>query len=133
MSAWEAGRCSSACYSSLSCPGEPSYPLTPAALIVTRMPGREAGSRGQGLYAPSTGKGHHRGLVGPLRDDREVRGPLGCGGVEPVEPPLKHSSACYPTPRKGRGSPSANWYYQGVHHLGAKHQEAQPYTQQRRI
>lgn len=133
MSAWEAGQCSLACYSSLSCPGEPSYPLTPPALFVTRMPGREAGSKGQGLYTPSTGKGHHRGLVGPLRDDREVRGPLGCRGVKPVEPLLKHSSACYPTQRKGPGSPSANWYYQCGHHLWAKHRQAQPYTQWRHI
>lgn len=110
MSAREARQCSLACNSSASCPGEPSRPLTPPALFVTRMPGREAGSWGQGLCAPLTGKGHRRGLVGPLRDDREVRGPLGRGGVEAVEPLLKHSSACYPTPREGRGSPSANWY-----------------------
>ena len=101
--------------------------LSPVCQVEKQGPG------GQRLYAPSAGKGQHGGLVGPLRDDRGVRGPLGWGGVEPVEPLLKHSPACYPTLRKGRGSPSANWYYQGVHHLGAKHREAQPYTQRRRI
>lgn len=131
MSAWKAGRCSLACYSSLSCPGEPSYPLTPPALFVTACQGEEQGPGGRDWAYPLTGKGHRRGLVGPLRDDREVRGPLWCAGVEPVEPPPKQSSACYPTQRKGRGSPSANWYYQGVHHLGAKHREVHPYTHSR--
>ncbi|AWO97007.1 Hypothetical protein SMAX5B_009551 [Scophthalmus maximus] len=32
--------------------GEPSYPLTPPALFVTRMPARGAGSRGQGSACP---------------------------------------------------------------------------------
>lgn len=105
MSAWEAGRCSLACYSSLSCPGEPSDPLTPSALFVTRMPGRETGSWGQGLYALSTEKGHHRGLVGPLRDDREVRGPQGSGGVEPVESLLKTLVGMLPHSKKGPGVP----------------------------
>ncbi|KAK2844215.1 hypothetical protein Q5P01_010874 [Channa striata] len=68
------------------------------------------GPGGQGLCTPSTGKGHREGLVGTLGDDREVRRPLRCGGVEPVEPLLKHSSAFTPTLRKGQGSPSANWY-----------------------
>ncbi|KAK2910559.1 hypothetical protein Q8A73_008274 [Channa argus] len=36
--------------------GEPSYPLTPTALFVTRMPGREAGSRGAGTVHPSDWK-----------------------------------------------------------------------------
>lgn len=73
--------------------------LTPTCQVEKLGPG------GQGLCTPLTGKGHNRGLVGPLRDDRKVRGPLRRGGVEPVEPLLKHSSACYPTPWKGRGVP----------------------------
>lgn len=106
LSAGEAGRCRLACYSSLSCPGEPSYPLTSPALFVTRVPAREAGSRrGQGLNAPSAGKGHRGGPGGPLTDDREVRGPLGRGVVEPVEPLPKTLVCMLPHSTKGPGVP----------------------------
>lgn len=43
-------------------------------------------------------------------------------------PVLQHPLACYPSKRKAEGSPSANWYDQGAHHLGAKYREAQRRT-----
>lgn len=107
---------------------KPFCPLTLPAPVVTHMPGRGAGCRGQAQPAPSTGKGRSGGSVRPLTDDRGVRGSREGGGVEPVEPFLKHPLACYPSKRKAEGSPSANWYYQGAHHLGAKYREAQRHT-----
>lgn len=51
---------------------KPKYSLTPLALLVTLMPGREAGSLGQRPQRPYGWTRFGRGL---LIDDREVRGP----------------------------------------------------------
>lgn len=80
-----------------------SVRVTPPALCVMHMPGREAGCRGHGPPAPPAGKGRSAGSAPPHTDDREVRGALERGGVKPVEPLRKHSLACYPSSRKGRG------------------------------
>ncbi|MEQ2187936.1 hypothetical protein GOODEAATRI_009862 [Goodea atripinnis] len=101
---------------------EPSYLLTPPALFVTLVPGREAGSfRAETASPLRVEKATSEAWKGPSDTSEGLRGPLRSRGVEPVEPPPKHSSACSPAPRKGRGSPSANWYYQGVHHSEAIH------------
>lgn len=65
-----------------------------------RARGRKAGVPS---CPPRTGWGRGRGSVGPLRDDRGVRGPRRRGGEEPVEPLLEHSSACNPQSGGGPG------------------------------
>lgn len=98
---------------------KPKYSLTPLALLVTLMPGREAGSLGQRPQRPYDWTRFGRG---PLIADREVRGP----------PEMWWHRACLANsetlvsllPRFTKGPPSANGYNQGIHHWGVKRWDA---------